>query len=287
MELSNKYKYPAAVVAAAKEEIYKPTWDLLRVTESIDSPLIKRLLIEYWDKIIIDVDEIVYSSMFGTAWHKFLSAFETNEILEKRWSVDYNGIIVSGQTDIYRPDVGAIEDNKTQSAWAFVFGTASWQEQLNIYAELVEENGYAVNELWINSFLRDWSKYEAMKGRNSNYPEHKFHRVRVPLWSKDKRKKFIKDRIALHIDHRDDYVCNTYAEVGEHNERWEKPTTFAVMKGGNKKASKVEPTLEEAAAWIETRKPETKAAMSIVKRAGRCIRCEDWCWARDVCKFRS
>jgi hypothetical protein len=285
MQLTNKYKYPASVVAAAKEGIYKPTYDLLRVTESIDSPLVKRLMVEYWDKIIIDVDEIVYSSMFGTAWHKYLAAFETGEIIEKRWSVDYNGVIVSGQTDIYRPDIGAIEDNKTQSAWAFVFGTASWGEQLNVYTDLVLENGYAVNELWINSFLRDWSKYEAMKKSRTGYPEHKFHRVQVPMWSKDKRKKFIKDRIALHVDHRDDYVCSTYAEVGKNNERWEKPTTFAVMKEGVKAARKVEDTMEDAVAWLE-KKPQ-KGEISIVKRQGRCVRCEDWCWARNVCKFRS
>ena len=285
MELTNKYKYPASVVAAAKEQLYKPTYGLLRVTESIDSPLVKRLLIEYWDKIVIDVDEIVYSSMFGTAWHKFLAGFETGEIIEKRWSADYGGTVLTGQTDIYRPDVGAIEDNKTQSAWAFVFGTASWGEQLNIYADLVVENGYVVNELWINSFLRDWSKYEAVRGKNKDYPEHKFHRVRVPLWSKDKRKQFIKERITLHVNHRDDYVCSTYANVGKDNERWEKPTTFAVMKVGVKAARRVLDTMDEAKAWIDEKKP--KGDISIVKRQGRCVRCEDWCWARNVCTYRS
>jgi hypothetical protein len=80
-----------------------------------------------------------------------------------------------------------------------VFGTPSWERQLNIYAELVEENGYTVNELWIGCFLRDWSKYEAKKGRNKTYPDHKYHRVRVPLWSKEKRQQYIDERLDLHL----------------------------------------------------------------------------------------
>lgn len=276
MELTNHFKYPKSVVEACKEQIYHPTNEVLRVTELIDSPLVKRLMIQFWDKISIDVDEIVYSSLFGTAWHKFLSAFETGEIIEKRWSINRGGIIISGQTDIYRPDTAAIDDNKTQSAWAFVFGTKSWEHQLNTYAQLVVENGYPVNELWINSFLRDWSKYEAMKGRNKKYPEHKFYRVKVPLWNEHKRKKFIDDRLDLHLNSKD-YVCSS-------EERWERPTTYAVKKAGVKTAKRVLNTMKEAKKWIEDKKP--KGDISIEVRKGGCIRCEGYCWVRGVCPYK-
>jgi len=276
MNITNQYNYPQAVVKACQNELYKPVKDVHRVTELIDSPLIKRLLVEHWDDLAIDVDEMVYSSLFGTAWHKFLSSFEVDALVEKRWSIKApmaEHSIISGQTDIFKIQDKAIDDNKTQSAWAFVFGTPSWERQLNIYAELVEENGYVVNELWINCFLRDWSKYEAMKGRNKTYPAHKFHRVRVPLWPKEKRQQYIKERLNLHINN-EDYICND-------EERWRRKTTWAVMKKGVKTAKRVLDTQEEAAEWIEQKKP--KGDISIVMRKGGCIRCEQYCTVRSCC----
>jgi len=282
MNITNQYNYPQAVVKACQNELYKPVKDVHRVTELIDSPLIKRLLVEHWDDLTIDVDEIVYSSLFGTSWHKFLSSFEVDALIEKRWSVkrrldeQWGDIIITGQTDLYKTNGGIIEDNKTQSAWSFVFGQPSWERQLNIYAELVEENGYPVNELWINSFLRDWSKYEAMKGRNRDYPKHKFHRVRVPLWNKDKRQGYINERLNLHINN-EDYVCSD-------EERWRRKTTWAVIKKGVKTAKRVLDTQKEAAKWIEQKKP--KGDISIVMRKGGCIRCQEYCTVRNVCKYR-
>jgi len=287
MNLINQYDYPQAVVKACQAELYKPVKDVHRVTELIDSPLIKRLLVEHWNDITIDVDEMVYSSLFGTAWHKFLSSFEVDALIEKRWSIKApmaEHSIISGQTDIFKVNGGIIEDNKTQSAWAFVFGQPSWERQLNIYAELVEESGYLVKELWINSFLRDWSKFEAMKGRNKTYPDHKFHRVRVPLWLKEKRQQYIKERLNLHLS--GDYVCTTFAQAGKDNDRWERPTTYAVKKKTRKDAigGRVFESKGEADTFFNS-KPD-KSKWEVEKRRGGCIRCEGYCSARSVCKFK-
>jgi hypothetical protein len=279
MNLINQYNYPQAVVEACKAELYKPIADVHRVTELIDSPLIKRLLVKHWDELTVDVDEMVYSSLFGTAWHKFLSSFEVDAMIEKRWTIKapaFEHSVITGQTDIFKIQGSAIEDNKTQSAWAFVFGTPSWERQLNIYAELVEENGYEVNELWINSFLRDWSKYEAMKGKNRNYPTHKFHRVRVPLWDKEKRRDFMHERLSLHIND-EDYVCSD-------EERWRRKTTWAVMKKGVKTARRVLDSEVEAERWIAEKKPQ--GDISIEKRLGGCVRCQEYCSVRSVCKHK-
>lgn len=281
MILTNKFQYPNAVAKAAEDGLYLPSKDILRVTELVDSPLIKRLTIEYWDKITIDVDEIVYASLFGTAWHKFLSGFEVDALIEKRWNIKWGSILLTGQTDIYKPDKGIIEDNKTQSAWAFVFGNPSWEAQLNCYAYLIEESGYSVNELWINSFLRDWSKFEAMKGRNRDYPKHKFHKVRVPLWGKDKRKLYIKRRLNLHLNN-EDYVCTP-------EERWQRKTTYAVMKRGVKTAKRVLDTKEKAQEHIVAKNltnQQSSGTIYIEERKGGCTKCNDYCICRNVCKYR-
>jgi len=276
MELTNKPHYPMPVVEAAWAQIYHPTMDTLRVTELIDSPLIKRLTIENWNNLSIDVDEIVYSSLFGTAWHEFVAKYEADAMVERRWyaKLPDTDMILSGQTDIFKPQEGVIEDNKTQSAWAFVFSTPTWERQLNVYAYLIEANGYDVRELWINSFLRDWSQY-LVKKSNSDYPAHKFHRIKCNLWDANKRHDYILERLAIHND--PNYVCSD-------EERWRRPTTWAVKKKGTKTARRVLDSKAKAEQWITENKP--KGDVYVEERSGGCIRCESYCTARSVCPFK-
>lgn len=276
MNIKNQYKYPEAVVKAVENEIYKPNIDVWRATELIDSPLVKRLLIKHWDDIEVDVDDYVYSSLFGTAWHKFLSKWEVEAMIENRWNIVFNKIPITGQTDIYKMSDGIIEDNKVTSAFAWVFGNIHWTEQLNIYATLIEHSGYPVKKLFINAFLRDWSRYEAMKGHNSKYPKHKFHKVKIPLWSRDRREAFLNSRIQLHLNGAD-YICSP-------EERWEKETTWAVKKKGTKKARRVLDTKEAAEKWIIDKKP--KGDVFIEERKGECTRCKLYCSARTVCPYK-
>lgn len=282
MILTNIYKYPDAVVKAVRNGLAKPIPNMFRTTEIIDSPLIRRLLIEKWDEIEIDVDDFVYGSLFGTAWHKFLSQWEVNAMVERRWTISAGGVALSGQTDIYKPKIAHVEDNKVTGAYAFIFGNNKWKEQLNIYATLIEECGYPVKKLFINAFLRDWSRWEAQKKRK-DYPRHKFHRVTVPLWPAEKRMKFIDERIKLHLS-ADDYVCTGFKEAGENNERWERPTKYAVMKAGQKAAKRVLDTKKEAEEWIKEKKP--KGDITIVERPGECVRCVSYCTVRSVCPYK-
>lgn len=277
MILNNVYQYPRSVVEAAKAQIYRPLEDTLRVSELIDSPLVKRLTIEHWTKLEVDVDEIVYSSLFGTAWHEFLSQYEPDALVEKRWyaKLPNDERILTGQTDIFKANEGIIEDHKTQSAWAFVFGVPSWERQLNCYVYLIEKSGYKVNKMFINSFLRDWSKYEAMKGKNKDYPDHKFHKIECRIWPEADREKYLIDRLAVHSD--PNYICSD-------EERWRRPTTWAVKKVGVKTAKRVLDTEVLAKKWIEDNQP--KGDIFIEERKGGCIRCQEYCNARAVCPYK-
>ena len=291
MILTNRYDYPEAIVKATQNEIYRPKSDVYRCTEILDSPYVKQLMIKYWDDIEIDVDDYIYSSLFGTAWHKFLSQWEVDAMVERRWNLRVLGVLLTGQTDIYKPSLGHIEDNKTCGAFSFVFGQPHWEEQLNVYATLVEQNGFPVKALYIDAFIRDWSKYEAeRRDRRDSYPNRKFYKTKVKLWSSEKREAFINTRLQLHLKP-EGYVCSTFAEAGTLNERWEKPTTYAVMKKGQKKAigatlsvkGKRVPftTIAMAEKFIETKKP--KGNIYIDERKGECTRCKYYCNARSVC----
>jgi len=284
MILRNEYNYPAAIMKAVQAEIYKPREGVLRVSELIDSPLIKRLMLKFWDKIEIDVDEVVSSSLFGTAFHKFLAGFESDAMIERRWSVNIGDYIITGQTDIYKPDEGYIEDIKTQSAWAFVFGNKNWERQLNCYAYLIRQNGYPVTNLYINSFLRDWSKYEAMRGRNKDYPKHRFHRIRLPLWKNEDIERYIKERVELHRRAAKGGECICTPE-----ERWQRPTTYALKKKGVKRACRVLPSYKEIVQHIKEKgltKDWESGRIYVEKREGCNVRCENYCIVRNVCPYR-
>ena len=279
MILTNRYKYPEAVVKAVQNEMYKPNYDIWRVTEIIDSPLVKKLLIKYWDDIEIDVDDYIYSSLFGTAWHKFLSAWEVDAMVERRWSVRYCNTTLSGQSDIYKQSIATVEDNKVVGAFSLVFGQPHWDEQLNIYATLIEDCGFPVRKLYINAFIRDWSRYEAAKyNRKDGYPDRKFYKKKVPLWNRDKREVFINSRLRLHLDTNESYECTP-------DERWQKKTTYAVMKIGQKKAKRVLDTIDEAKKWVDNQTKD-KNKLSIVERPGECTRCKSYCPVRSVCTIK-
>ena len=142
MRLTNQFSYPDSVIQAAYDGLYQPVWGMLRVSELVDSPLIKALAIQHWDKLEIDVDECLLA-LFGTAWHKFLSGWQVdNELRNHRWYTKIGETNITGETDIFRLD-GTIEDNKTTSVWAFVFGRKEWEYQLNSYAYLVSQNNYS------------------------------------------------------------------------------------------------------------------------------------------------
>jgi len=280
MEISNRLNYQQALINACKNHLYHPTWELNRVSELIDSPLIKYLTIKYWDELTIDVDEFINSSLFGTAWHKFLSEYENSSVLTDHVMViDVNGQQVKGELDVYRPENGGvIEDNKVTSAYAFVFGKIEWEYQLNLYAYLAKQCGYTVNKLQINAFLRDWSKYTAMQNRNKDYPKQRFYSVEIPLWSEEKQRDYLLNRLKVHNENREQ-ECTSH-------EKWERPTTYAVMKEGRKTALRVLDSEADANNWCKSKKHKAGVnGIYIDKRKGGCIRCQSWCQVRSVCPY--
>ena len=63
-------------------------------------------------------------------------------------------------------------------------------------------------------------------------------------------------------------------------ERWERPTTWAVMKEGRKTALRVFDAKEEADKMADGQK-----GLSVEERKGACARCEGYCLAAKFCSF--
>jgi hypothetical protein len=269
VKITNRFNLPESIYNVISK-VRKPSENKISVTELIDSPLIRHLRIEHWDSLEEDASDRLWA-LLGTAIHYAIEKGTPQDALaEERLEVKVDDITLSGQADLYQ--AGEVSDWKTSSVYAFLLGMKdSWSTQLQSYAFLYRSIGFPVSSLKVHAILRDWMKSKAMT--EPDYPQIPFITVDVPVWSEEKVKQYIDERIKLHF--------HTPPEKCSDEERWMRPTTYAVMKGSNKRASRVLDTMDKAEAWIGDQK-----GFSIVERPGKDVRCEDHCQVRAFCPYR-
>lgn len=275
MEITNLHNLPESIVNAVKKTIYKPTYDLMRVTELIGAPLVKELTIKNWKEIKVDVSDYLWN-ILGQAIHHILEeGAPKGAEVEKRHSFTIGDTTISGKVDLY--SYKGIEDWKTTSVFSFLLGMKKeWEAQQNVYKFVWEHNKLPVPTLVINAILRDWQRSKAKF--DMTYPQIPFLSVDVPMWSKPVITEYIFDRIAMHAQ-------RPFLECTD-EEKWKRPTTYAVTKPQNKRATKVCDTKKEAEEYIEDKKEQKPKDMYIIDvRQGLCVKCEDYCIVRDFCPY--
>jgi hypothetical protein len=233
------------------------------------------------DDIEQDVMDMV-PQMMGTAFHSLLEkGFDSQNIIEQRFHAEIDGWKISGAVDlqVVEKDGLHIKDYKTTSVWAVMNDKPEWEQQLNIYAWLFEENKKEkVQSLEIVAILKDWSKGESE--RKPDYPQQRVVMVPIRLWSKDEQEKFIKGRIAKHS------ACEFAMETGGElpdctpEEMWEKPAVWAVMKQGAARAKSLHDSPESA----EDAKKLLGSEYEIQLRQGARTRCKDYCLVSNWCQ---
>lgn len=281
MKLTNKYNLPQTFVNVLNRPTYTKGKAHLSATEIINSPRIVQLKKIHWDNIEEDVADKVWA-IFGTAIHAVLElGKDDHHVIEQRLHANVDGWDISGAIDLQRveDDGIIISDYKTTGAWAVMNEKADWEQQLNIYAWLVEKvKKVPVKKVEIIAIVRDWSRRDAQT--REGYPEAPIKVIDVPLWSFEQRENFIKERIHLHSN------ALFASETGDDlpkcspSEMWEKQTTWAVRKVGNKRATAVFDTADKAEAKIE----ELGKGYEIEVRPGERTRCANFCQVRDFCQ---
>ncbi len=274
MHVTNELDLPAAVVQAVANDPY-PHGQVgdISATALIDAPRIRILRRRHADEIVEDASERIWS-LLGQAVHTILERAEPSAVTERRLFADVGGWRVSGQFDRAVLDHGAglLQDYKVTSAWAVVDGLKpEWERQLNVLRYLAEANGYTIRALQIVAVLRDWSRSRA--GQGQGYPAQPVQVLDVPLWDDDTLEAYVHDRVRVH----------QAAESGEPpqctaHERWQRPTTYAVMRKGRKSAIRV---YEDRAA-AERRAEDEGGYVEV--RVGRAVRCEAYCPVRAFCE---
>ncbi len=311
MIITNITGLPQPIVDAIKADTYSRGEADISVTQLIDPPQKVWLEEQHADEITEDAADLIYR-LDGKIVHEILQKSPGIMLAEKRLFAKCGGWTISGAMD----RIALMEVAKRTGADRMGFGceiqdwkhttkfqislhdgcNPQWVNQLNCYAWLLRENGYSPEKLTVVAILRDWSKLEAK--RNRDYPQSQVMVIDVPMWGQMKAEEYVRARVAFHRQHRNalDQETSTIVapDLYRHctpEERWERPTKWAVMKEGRKSALRVLDNEPDAYVWAfenghgRTDDPNLtlKPGISIVERPGEAVRCESYCNAAPWC----
>ena len=280
MKLTNRFNLPEVFVNLLTRSTYSKGKAHLSATELLNSPQIVQLKRKHWDDLEEDVADKIFA-LFGTAMHSILEHGKTDgSVVEQRLHINVDGWDISGAIDLQEinPNGISIKDYKTTGAWAVMNEKIDWEQQLNIYAYLVEKvKNVPVTDLAIVAIIRDWSKRDAQI--KDYYPNAPIKVISIPLWTFEERERFIKHRIQLHSN------AHLSTEMGEDHvsctpeEMWETETVYAVRKIGNVRAKTLCKSQDEA----DQKLSELGKGFEVEVRKGERRRCKDYCLVSKFC----
>jgi hypothetical protein len=269
MKLTNRNNLPQPLVDAVNNDSYSSGDATISVTTLISPPRVSALKIQHADELEEDASDRIWSLM-GQVVHGILERADKTGVAERRLSIEVEGWKISGQMDRYID--GVLQDYKVVTAYKFKDDGVpeEYEQQLNIYAELLRQNGHPVKRLEIVGILRDWSKMEAR--RDPAYPQAQVIVREVSLWSQEAAQKFIRERVVLHKQAR------VSLPMCSESERWARPTKYAVMKAGKDRAVKLYDNQSDAESHASTDK-----SLRVDVRLGESVRCEAYCPVSKFC----
>lgn len=296
MRLTNNHGIIPALAACVMHDDYEKGDADYSVTELLSPARQQTLLRRHGNTLTEDVADRIYA-FIGKIGHAVLEqAKVAGDVVEHRVGASVDGFRVSGKFDRLIQDDTLI-DLKLMSVWEIIYGLKDekvWQ--LNMYRWLAAQCGIRVDRLMIVGVLRDWSVGEAERKRRAGdgaYPQHQVVQIPVACKPFDQVLDFMRLRIAAH--QRALNTPNWLPECTE-DERWAKPTTYALMKPSRKSAARVMESEDELKQWAvdnamadympagtKTLVWTPRNGVYIEKRVGESVRCQRYCRALDVC----
>jgi hypothetical protein len=235
-------------------------------------------------KILLEASEILMAEDEDKAskWitkfvkEKYPQAINPDVITEKTLSFTMHDMTFSGTFDRYTISRKLLEDYKNTSTYPYTNPEArkKWIGQLNVYAFLLRENGYEVDEAHITAIFRDFS---AAKSFAPGYPKKPIETFSIDLYDQEFMRDYIGKRILLHKE----------AEAGNippctAKDMWATKDSFAVTTKTRKKAIKLFPKKAMAEAFLLG--DGAKYAGAIIQtRRGEARRCASYCPVSHVC----
>ena len=283
MRYTNRHNLPEPLYKALTTDNYSLHGASLSATGLIKSPREAQLSKRHDDKVVVDASSLIYR-MMGTMGHSVIELGGGGEagLLEELLFLEVDGIKVKGQPDYLTVKEKTLIDWKFSSAWSYIYGKPEWEQQLNIYRIMAENNlDIEIDKLEVWLIIRDWQRGKAKS--DPDYPKIPFARMVQKVWSHKKAWNYIESRVKLH---------KAAAEIPDdelpectHRERWATDDTWAVMKNKNKRATRVLNSLESAEnvmSFLQKKNPKFK--YRIERRKGYWRKCIDgYCVAGPWC----
>ena len=243
----------------------------------------------YNDEIEQDVSEMVWC-IFGILAHSVIenSKEDVGQFKEEKLKVDLgkyctelDGYYLSGRSDMIDLLDKCITDWKTASCWKVIYKDfEDWRKEMLIYAWAVKDMGFEINKAQAIAFLKDHNKTKAKV--DNAYPQ-------LPIWiekfkftDKDFKdiEEFIKNRF-LELKKYEN-VSDEELPMCSMEERWNDGNKYIVIKKGNKRATKIHETLEEAQKHLDNLEKDYPGVYEIQERIGEDKKCLEYC---SCCKF--
>lgn len=275
MKLTNLFDLPQPIYDAVANDPYTKGDSDYSITGLLKPPRMARLQYLHDADMVEDCADRIFS-LLGQAIHTILERSERVAIAEKRLYATLGGKRISGATDRFVLLVGLLQDYKVTTLWKIKGKDfEEWTAQQNAYLWLLSENGFHVRRLEIVAILRDWSKRKART--ELEYPVNQCARIGLEIWPLERTKAFLLERITAHEAAKVDLPLCTKED------RWMGENTWAVMKPGGKRATKVCHSLDDAIHFCQ--KDDT---LEIIERKAEAKRCLDFCSAAKFCdQFKS
>lgn len=291
MKYTNKLGLPSPIYNAIAHDGYSRGNANISVTELINPPRIRALRRDHDHELEVDVSECGFM-LLGTLLHEllcmdgvspetYLKRIENAEaasVTEQQLTAKVGDWVISGTFDrlYFDGQMAYLQDWKLSSVWGAILDRGAKSEyiaQLNVYRWLCAQHGLQVDALQNIMVFRDWSKREAERKRE--YPQHQFMIYNNEVWSIEQTEAYIKERIAIHK------ASETSLPLCNDEERMSRPGKYVVKKRGNKKATKLCDSREEAERYIKDH-PKKGPFEPVSYREGEHVRCQSYC---DVAQF--
>ena len=283
MKISNIYNLPQPFVDLVSGDTYSKGESDITTTGLAQPPKIAELTRRHSNEITMDASEKVWT-MMGTANHYVLEQIALRNperyVTEQRFYLDIDGVKLGGQIDLFDRETETLWDYKVSSVYkAMSDDKLEWTKQANVNKLLCEHNGFHPKKLAILLVCKDWKRKEAEF--KADYPKCPVVEIPLTVWREEETLAYIKSRINLHNAAKLIEVEDAIPVCTE-EERWAKPTTWAVLKEKGAKRAVNGGLYELESEAIAHAK---RISGAIEKRDGSNPRCENYCQVRQWCNF--
>ena len=208
-------------------------------------------------------------------------------ILEKRVEHNVGEITIGGTPDAYQISTKTLFDHKTMQTSAYGLEVKDgYEEQMNIYAYILELQGFEVENIMLNVIYLDWRIAAAKYAEQGKYPPAPVALIPIKKWSRDVVESFIDSRVALHraaelLDDHELPDCSA-------EDCWESEQKLAVYRKGfnggpsGVRALKLCNNNREVSDWVAWKKMSMKDLV-VVDRPRTRRKCEMYCDAAPFC----